>query len=54
MIENLKEEHLPLHGVPVAEKTAYARALLDNVCLQWSMKKVLKEEDKTAQLLTAK
>lgn len=53
MIERLKAENLPLHGQLVAEKSAHARALLNNVRLQWHMKKVVKEKEEPAGLPTS-
>lgn len=40
MFETLKTENLALHGELIAEKTAHAHLLLDNVSLQWNMKTV--------------
>lgn len=44
MIKKLKAGNLALLEELIAEKTAHARALLKNVCLQRDTKKVLKEK----------
>lgn len=51
MVELLKTEGLALHSEVVTEKTAHARALLDNVCLQRNMEKLIRKEEKIARLL---
>lgn len=50
----MKAKNLELHGQLIAEKLAHARALLDNVRLQRDMKKMVKEKEKAARLLTVK
>lgn len=52
MIEKLKEENLT-HEELIAEKTAYALALLYDVNLQQFMKNFVKQREKNAQLLVA-
>lgn len=53
MMKKLRTEDLALHSELVVKKTANARVLLENVRLQWDMKKVVTENEETARLLSA-
>lgn len=54
MMEKLKTKSLSLHGELVAERTAHACALIDNICLQQDKKKAVEEMEEAARLLPAK
>lgn len=53
MEEKSKAENLSLQGEFVADKTAHARAFMDDTILQWNRKKAVKEKEGATRLLAA-